>query len=137
MSIVSMILRQLCNFKDKFVRRYKAKILSIRHKTTNNQLVTILLFYEVLLFPWQVVVSITMLFLWQDCFFDNFYVTIAVVSISQNITVVCGGLSGTFKAAQFHFHWGNDSTKGSEHTLNGNQYPMEASEPLLISRSAW
>ncbi|XP_078333312.1 carbonic anhydrase-like [Crassostrea virginica] len=49
----------------------------------------------------------------------------AVVSISQNITVVGGGLNGTFKAAQFHFHWGNDSTKGSEHTLNGNQYPME------------
>ncbi|XP_048729997.2 carbonic anhydrase-like [Ostrea edulis] len=49
----------------------------------------------------------------------------AVVAISQTITVTGGGLGGTFKVAQFHFHWGNDSTTGSEHTLNGQQYPME------------
>lgn len=48
-----------------------------------------------------------------------------VVPISQAVTVTGGGLTGTFKAAQLHFHWGGDSTKGSEHTLNGNEYPME------------
>ncbi|XP_076823447.1 carbonic anhydrase-like [Clavelina lepadiformis] len=31
-------------------------------------------------------------------------------------------LSGVFKAAQFHLHWGNSSSAGSEHLFNGNQY---------------
>jgi carbonic anhydrase len=36
-----------------------------------------------------------------------------------------GGLDDTFKLAQFHFHWGSDDTKGSEHLLDGKAYPME------------
>jgi hypothetical protein len=28
-----------------------------------------------------------------------------------------GGLNGTYEFAQFHLHWGNDSTKGSEHII--------------------
>lgn len=28
-------------------------------------------------------------------------------------------------AAQFHFHWGSTNSKGSEHTINSKQYPME------------
>lgn len=59
---------------------------------------------------------------------SSFVAVLVVVPISQTVTVTGGGLNGTFKAAQLHFHWGNDSTKGSEHTLNGNQYPMEASD---------
>lgn len=31
----------------------------------------------------------------------------------------------TYKAVQFHFHWGHESTHGSEHALNGRFYPME------------
>jgi len=31
-----------------------------------------------------------------------------------------GGLPGIFQAAQFHFHWGQET--GSEHTLDGKQY---------------
>lgn len=57
-----------------------------------------------------------------------FVAVLVVVQITQTVTVTGGGLTGTFKAAQLHFHWGSDSTKGSEHTLNGNQYPMEASD---------
>ncbi|XP_062566187.1 carbonic anhydrase-like [Saccostrea cucullata] len=49
----------------------------------------------------------------------------AKVTFTEAITVTGGGLGGTFKVAQFHFHWGNDSSKGSEHTLNGANYPME------------
>ena len=26
---------------------------------------------------------------------------------------------------QFHFHWGKDDTQGSEHTVNGREFPME------------
>ena len=36
-----------------------------------------------------------------------------------------GGLKGTYIATQFHFHWGSSSDKGSEHTIDGKQYPLE------------
>ena len=36
-----------------------------------------------------------------------------------------GGLPATFNLAQLHFHWGDDNNEGSEHTLNGTQYPLE------------
>ena len=26
---------------------------------------------------------------------------------------------------QLHFHWGNDDTVGSEHTIDGQSYPLE------------
>ena len=46
---------------------------------------------------------------------------------SGNYFVSEGGLSAPYKAAQFHFHWGNVNTVGSEHTVDGKQYPAEAS----------
>ncbi|XP_070182930.1 carbonic anhydrase 2-like, partial [Littorina saxatilis] len=50
----------------------------------------------------------------------------AQVSIGSGTMQVSGGsLGGTYQVAQFHFHWGSDSTKGSEHTVNGLAYPME------------
>jgi len=33
--------------------------------------------------------------------------------------------SSVFEVAQFHFHWGNTSDIGSEHTLDGAYYPAE------------
>lgn len=37
-----------------------------------------------------------------------------------------GGLpEGGYTLSQFHFHVGSDSTKGSEHTVNGMEYPLE------------
>lgn len=36
-----------------------------------------------------------------------------------------GGLSTSYKAVQFHLHWGHDGGPGSEHTIDGEQYPME------------
>ncbi|KAL2094601.1 hypothetical protein ACEWY4_009320 [Coilia grayii] len=36
-----------------------------------------------------------------------------------------GGLPGTYKALQFHLHWGVDAGPGSEHTVDGERYPME------------
>ena len=35
------------------------------------------------------------------------------------------GLPGTFKLAQFHFHWGTTDSDGSEHTVDGEAYPLE------------
>ena len=34
-------------------------------------------------------------------------------------TITGGGLTGTYEFLQFHFHWGSDSSKGSEHLIDG------------------
>ena len=33
----------------------------------------------------------------------------------------------TYTPVQFHFHWGGDVQKGSEHKVDGKQYEMEVS----------
>ncbi|XP_052412455.1 carbonic anhydrase 4a [Carassius gibelio] len=47
------------------------------------------------------------------------------VSIPITATVSGGNLGETYKAVQFHLHWGNSGGPGSEHTVDGEQYPME------------
>ncbi|XP_052427547.1 carbonic anhydrase 4 isoform X2 [Carassius gibelio] len=52
--------------------------------------------------------------------------TIQVTLDHKKMHVEGGGLPGLFASTQFHFHWGNGSTTpGSEHRVNGKQYPME------------
>lgn len=41
------------------------------------------------------------------------------------MTISGGGLSGKYIIEQFHFHWGNTSIEGSEHTINGSSYSLE------------
>jgi len=36
-----------------------------------------------------------------------------------------GPLSKKYKFEQFHFHWGDKDSEGSEHRLNGKMYPAE------------
>ncbi|XP_060570061.1 carbonic anhydrase 1-like [Ruditapes philippinarum] len=36
-----------------------------------------------------------------------------------------GGLRYLYKTAQFHFHWGSQDAQGSEHTIDGERYPLE------------
>ncbi|XP_026099934.1 carbonic anhydrase 4 [Carassius auratus] len=47
------------------------------------------------------------------------------VNIPITATVSGGNLEETYKAVQFHLHWGNNGGPGSEHTIDGEQYPME------------
>ncbi|XP_036974441.1 carbonic anhydrase 4a [Acanthopagrus latus] len=47
------------------------------------------------------------------------------VRIPHLSTISGGGLPTTYKAVQFHLHWGNNGGPGSEHTIDGEQYPME------------
>ncbi|XP_075891831.1 carbonic anhydrase 4b [Nelusetta ayraudi] len=43
-----------------------------------------------------------------------------------NTTKISGGkLPATYKALQVHYHWGKDGGPGAEHTIDGEQYPME------------
>lgn len=52
--------------------------------------------------------------------------TIQVGMADLSVTMSGGGLDGTgFTLAQFHLHWGLDSTSGSEHTIDNKMYPME------------
>ncbi|CAL4121440.1 unnamed protein product [Meganyctiphanes norvegica] len=37
-----------------------------------------------------------------------------------------GGLEGIYDFANLHFHWGSNSSLGSEHSIDGKFYPMEA-----------
>uniref|UniRef100_A0A671KMP4 Carbonic anhydrase n=1 Tax=Sinocyclocheilus anshuiensis TaxID=1608454 RepID=A0A671KMP4_9TELE len=44
----------------------------------------------------------------------------------KKMTVQGGDLPGLYNTIQFHLHWGNGSSSpGSEHSVDGKQYPME------------
>jgi carbonic anhydrase len=45
---------------------------------------------------------------------------------NRSVHVSGGTLPNTFSLYQFHFHWGSNDTLGSEHTVYGTPYPMEA-----------
>ncbi|CAL8363629.1 unnamed protein product [Lota lota] len=47
------------------------------------------------------------------------------VSLSHLATIQGGDLMTGYKAVQFHLHWGKSGGPGSEHTIDGEQYPME------------
>ncbi|XP_037093387.1 putative carbonic anhydrase 3 [Pollicipes pollicipes] len=49
----------------------------------------------------------------------------AVMTTKKVPFIRSGGLPGEFEVVGFHFHWGQDSTKGSEHIINGKSYPLE------------
>ncbi|XP_077597227.1 carbonic anhydrase IV c [Stigmatopora nigra] len=45
--------------------------------------------------------------------------------LPQSVRLSGGALPGHYRAAQFHFHWGASGTPGSEHTVDGERFPME------------
>uniref|UniRef100_A0A7N6FHE3 Carbonic anhydrase n=1 Tax=Anabas testudineus TaxID=64144 RepID=A0A7N6FHE3_ANATE len=49
----------------------------------------------------------------------------AQVGVPHVSTITGGGLPSTYKAVQFHLHWGSKGGPGSEHTIDGERYPME------------
>lgn len=46
--------------------------------------------------------------------------------------VANGGLSSVYSTAQFHFHWGADNGMGSEHQVDGQSFPLEVREIIVI-----
>ena len=43
--------------------------------------------------------------------------------IGEDVGILEGGnLNGSYQIQQFHFHWGQDDSQGSEHTLTGERY---------------
>ncbi|KAK3736295.1 hypothetical protein QZH41_020757 [Actinostola sp. cb2023] len=48
------------------------------------------------------------------------------IYLKKNHFYVSGGaLPGRFNVFSFHFHWGSDDPKGSEHNIDGKKYPAE------------
>ncbi|XP_056006607.1 carbonic anhydrase 7-like isoform X2 [Ostrea edulis] len=45
--------------------------------------------------------------------------------MGQLMTTSGGGLKNTYRAKQFHFHWGSEDKRGSEHDINNHHFPME------------
>lgn len=57
---------------------------------------------------------------------------IKIILISVKVTmnsgvhyVYGGGLPSTYQTLQLHFHWGSTEHQGSEHTINGQAFPLE------------
>ncbi|XP_065113732.1 carbonic anhydrase 15 [Paramisgurnus dabryanus] len=48
-----------------------------------------------------------------------------VLEVGDGMQVSGGGLPGTYRTTQLHFHWGSLSSNGSEHTLDHLRFPME------------
>ncbi|XP_056408297.1 carbonic anhydrase 15-like [Hyla sarda] len=48
-----------------------------------------------------------------------------LLSLSGDIYISGTGLPNKYKALQFHFHWGSPNKDGSEHTVDGKQFPIE------------
>ncbi|XP_061596714.1 carbonic anhydrase IV c [Cololabis saira] len=46
-------------------------------------------------------------------------------ALPQSVRLTGGALPGHYRAAQFHFHWGRTGRPGSEHTIDGERFPME------------
>ena len=53
------------------------------------------------------------------------------VAVEGDYLVNGGGLPGTYKGLQFHLHWGAESDRGSEHTVNGKAYPAEVTTKYM------
>ncbi|XP_064880536.1 carbonic anhydrase 4b isoform X2 [Oncorhynchus nerka] len=47
------------------------------------------------------------------------------VDLPATAKVQGGDLAVPYKAVQLHLHWGKDGGPGSEHTIDGERYPME------------
>lgn len=48
------------------------------------------------------------------------------VDVTDGFFEITGsGLADTYVTKQFHFHWGKNDTRGSEHLIDGKHFPME------------
>ncbi|XP_063348629.1 carbonic anhydrase 4-like [Pelmatolapia mariae] len=47
------------------------------------------------------------------------------LNLPSSIQIKEGNLDDEYKAIQLHLHWGKDGGRGSEHTINGEKFPIE------------
>ncbi|XP_061166541.1 carbonic anhydrase 2-like [Saccostrea echinata] len=51
--------------------------------------------------------------------------TVQIDLLGNMMSISGGGVSDTYRAEQFHFHWGSEDKRGSEHDINDRHFPME------------
>lgn len=54
------------------------------------------------------------------------------IEVGHSVTISGGGLQVTYNVDQFHFHWGGNSSLGSEHTIDSRHYPLEVKKKKII-----
>lgn len=47
------------------------------------------------------------------------------LDLPSSIRIKGGNMAAEYKAVQLHLHWGKDGGPGSEHTVDGEKFPME------------
>lgn len=53
-------------------------------------------------------------------------VTASSTWVSGGLPTLSGGvLTGTYRLAGIHWHWGRDNNDGAEHSFQGRKYPLE------------
>ncbi|XP_066499900.1 carbonic anhydrase 4b [Hoplias malabaricus] len=64
---------------------------------------------------------------YQDLFHGSITNNGHTVKVGLNGSAVISGgeLEASYKAMEFHFHWGKKGGPGSEHSIDGEKYPME------------
>ncbi|XP_047246870.1 carbonic anhydrase 4b [Girardinichthys multiradiatus] len=64
---------------------------------------------------------------YQETFHGNLTNTGHTVQLDlpSSIMISGGHLAKNYKAIQLHLHWGKNGAPGSEHTIDGEQFPME------------
>lgn len=63
--------------------------------------------------------------LWDAFVVNNGHTVLVAPKGGSSATVTARGLPGVYKFNQFHFHWGSDSTIGTEHHIDGEAHAME------------
>lgn len=53
------------------------------------------------------------------------FFSVVQLDLPSSIRIQGGHLSAEYRAAQLHLHWGKGGGPGSEHTIDGEQFPME------------
>ena len=56
--------------------------------------------------------------------------TTASIAIEEEMYIQGANLGDRYKTAEFHFHWGPDNQRGSEHGINNYHHPMEVSHMM-------
>ncbi|XP_041349555.1 carbonic anhydrase 7-like [Gigantopelta aegis] len=51
--------------------------------------------------------------------------TVEIRVTGSPIYITGGGMEGRYRLEQFHFHWGLKAERGSEHIIDGRNFPME------------
>ena len=58
--------------------------------------------------------------------FNTFISAVFELGDGENKTITGGSLGdNVYNLLQFHFHWGANDKVGSEHTVDGERFPLE------------